>query len=62
MAALSKIREDTAGVAVADIGSVHRYMMERKRFIDMTSNNVNHPNDFFYRVHAQFLAGMLIDK
>jgi len=60
MAALSEIAKDTEGVAVADIGSVHRYMMERKRFIDMTSNNVNHPNDFFYRVHAQFLAGMLI--
>ncbi|MBQ2956143.1 MAG: SGNH/GDSL hydrolase family protein [Clostridia bacterium] len=60
MEALSAIAADTAGVAVADIGSVHRYMQERKRFIDMTSNNVNHPNDFFYRVHAQFLAGMLI--
>lgn len=61
MAALSEIAKDTAGVALADIGSVHRYMLERKRFIDMTSNNVNHPNDFFYRVHAQYLAGMLTD-
>lgn len=61
MAALSEIAKDTAGVAVADIGGVHRYMQQRKRFVDMTSNNVNHPNDFFYRVHAQFLAGMLID-
>ena len=60
MEALSEIAKDTEGVAVADIGGVHRYMQERKRFIDMTSNNVNHPNDFFYRVHAQFLAGMLI--
>lgn len=61
MGLLSEIAQDTPGVAVADIGSVHRYMMERKQFIDMTSNNVNHPNDFFYRVHAQFLSGMLID-
>ena len=60
MAALSEIAKDTKGVAVADIGGVHRYMQQRKRFIDMTSNNVNHPNDFFYRAHAQFLAGMLI--
>jgi len=60
MAALSEIAQDTRGVAVADIGSAHRFMMERKKFIDMTSNNVNHPNDFFYRVHAQFLADMLI--
>ncbi len=59
--ALSAIIADTQGTALADIGSVHRYMLKRKRFIDMTSNNVNHPNDFFYRVHAQFLAGMLTD-
>lgn len=60
METLSEIAQDTSGVAVADMGGVHRYLMERKRFIDMTSNNVNHPNDFLYRVHAQFLAGMLI--
>ena len=60
MKALSAIAEDTEGVAVADIGAVHGYMLQKKRFIDMTSNNVNHPNDFFYRIHAQFLAGMLI--
>lgn len=60
MAALLDIAKDTKGVAVADIGGVHRYMQRRKHFIDMTSNNVNHPNDFLYRAHAQFLAGMLI--
>ncbi len=60
MKVMAAIEADTEGTAAVDIGSVHRYMMERKKFIDMTSNNVNHPNDFFYRVHTQFLAGMLI--
>jgi hypothetical protein len=62
MAALSEIAKDTSGVAVADIGGVHRYMMERKKFLDLTSNNVNHPNGFFYRIHTHFLKEMLIEE
>lgn len=60
-AALTEIAQDTPGVALADVGGAHRYMLEKKRFLDMTSNNVNHPNGFLYRMHAQYLAGMLID-
>ncbi len=58
---LDAIAADTNGVAVANIRDMHRYLLEHKRFIDLTANQVNHPNDFFYRCHAQFLAGMLID-
>lgn len=49
------------GVAVADFGSMHKCLLEKKRFIDMTGNNVNHPNDFLIRCHAQVISGMLID-
>ena len=62
MGALSAIAQDTKGVAVADIGGVHRYMMERKKFLDLSSNNVNHPNGFFYRIHTNFLREMLIEE
>jgi len=48
-------------VAVADITAMHKYLIENKRFIDMTSNNVNHPNDFLYRCYANFLKEMLCD-
>lgn len=58
---LDAIAADTAGTVVANIRDVHKYLLTRKRFMDLTSNQVNHPNDFFYRIHAQFLAGMLID-
>ncbi|MBQ4558917.1 MAG: hypothetical protein IJA54_01150 [Tyzzerella sp.] len=34
---------------------------EGKRFIDMTGNNVNHPNDFLIRCHAHVISAMLID-
>lgn len=49
------------GIAVADITGMQKFMHSRKRFIDTTSNNVNHPNDFFYRMYAQFLSGMLTE-
>ena len=58
---LDAIAADYSGVAVANIRDIHKYLLDHKRFMDLTSNQVNHPNDFFYRCHAHFLAGMLID-
>ncbi len=49
-------------IAVANISDMHRYLLTKKRFLDLTSNNVNHPNDFFYRLYAQFLTGMLTES
>lgn len=50
------------GIAVADFGSMHKCLLEKKRFIDMTGNNVNHPNDFLIRCHAQVVAALLSQK
>jgi hypothetical protein len=47
------------GVVVADMTSLHSYMLQSKRFRDMSGNNVNHPNDFFARVHAQLIMATL---
>ncbi|MFQ9799060.1 MAG: hypothetical protein ACLR23_09125 [Clostridia bacterium] len=41
------------GVIVANVRDVQRELLKKKRFIDMTGNNINHPNDFFHRVYAQ---------
>ncbi len=59
--ALDAIAADTDGTVVANIRDMQSVLLDHKRFIDLTSNQVNHPNDFFYRCYAQFLAGMLID-
>ncbi len=48
------------GIAVADITGMQAFLHSRKRFLDTSGNNVNHPNDFFHRCYAQFLAGMLL--
>lgn len=57
-AALKEMEQE--GIAVADFGSMQEELLKTKRFIDMTGNNVNHPNDFFIRCQAQLLAGLLI--
>ena len=59
---LEEIAIQTKGVAVANITDVHRELMRYKRFTDLTSNNVNHPNDFFYRWHAEYITAMLCDE
>lgn len=56
--ALMKLKQE--GIAIADFYTMQKHLMNRKRFIDMTGNNLNHPNDFLIRCHAQLLAGMLI--
>ena len=43
------------GVVVADMTTFHKALLARKRFFDMSGNNVNHPNDFLVRGYAQVL-------
>ena len=47
------------GVAVADMWSMHGYLLKHKTYWDMTGNHVNHPNDFLVRVYAQTVLGLL---
>lgn len=42
-------------VVVADVTSVHEYLLTRKSYTDMSANNVCHLNDFFARVYSQTL-------
>ena len=56
------LKLEEPGTAIADFNSLQKYIMQNKRYIDITGNNVNHPNDFFARCHAQLIAEMLIEK
>ena len=38
---------------LACITSMHKQLLTRKNFHDMTGNNINHPNDFLARVYTQ---------
>ena len=52
-------KEEGAGVAVADMWTMHEYLLKNKTYWDMTTNHVNHPNDFLHRVYAQVLLAAL---
>jgi len=47
------------GVAVLDMAQTYQELLARKRFEDIASNNVNHPNDFTVRIYAQALLETL---
>ena len=53
-------RKDGNAVAVACVHSVSVAIQEHKTFNDYSGNNINHPNDWFYRVYAQTLLQTLI--
>lgn len=55
--ALLKMR--APGVAVADVTSVWSFLVERKKYWDLTGNGLNHPNDFGHRVYAQVVWSVI---
>ena len=44
------------GVAIADIQAVQKEIGKRKRYIDITGNWLNHPNDYLARILAQVVV------
>jgi len=53
-------RKDGVACAVACVNSVSKAIQEHKTFNDYSGNNINHPNDWFYRIYAQTLLQTLI--
>lgn len=53
---LNEIATSGAGVALADITTLHKEYLQKKNYRDMTGNNVNHPNDFLMRLYAQTIV------
>ena len=51
--ALYELCSEYDNVGVIPVTSMHRALLEKKRYYDMTGNNVNHPNDFLARIYAQ---------
>ncbi len=51
---LAEIAEKTGSVFV-DMTSIHDQLLKNKRFVDMTGNYTNHPNDFLGRMYVQSL-------
>lgn len=48
------------GVALADLTQLWMDLLRRKRYLDLSGNGVNHPNDFGHRLYTQILLNLLI--
>ena len=62
LAPLLELENEYQGVAVADINTIHVELLNRKAFRDMSTNNINHPNDFVQRLYAQIALRTIIGK
>ena len=58
---LNEIAESYEGVITVDVGSIHQAFINQKRYVDLTANGVNHPNDFLHRIYAMALNASLIE-
>ena len=47
------------GIAVLDMTGIHQELLKHKKYVDMTGNNMNHPNDYLIRWHAQGILSLL---
>lgn len=57
---LYELEEKYPFCAVADMTAFHRALLAKKRYRDMTGNNVNHPNDFLARAYAQVILQTIL--
>jgi lysophospholipase L1-like esterase len=49
------------GIALCDVTTLWGQLLERKRYVELTGNGVNHPNDFGHRLYAQALLSLLVE-
>ena len=61
-AALGEMAKSYTNVDVIPMTSVHSSILTKKRYFDMTGNNVNHPNDFLIRVYAHTILEVLMGE
>ena len=55
-----ELENEMEGVAALEIMKLHINFQYRKRFWDINANNINHPNDFFYRIMAQVCTALVV--
>lgn len=59
---LEEIINERKGVALTPMSAMHKYLMTKKRYSDMSGNGINHPNDFFVRIYAHTISALLMPK
>ncbi len=49
---------EESNVAFANMTELSEYVLSRKDWVDITANNINHPNDFLIRIEAQLICSI----
>lgn len=49
------------GIALADLTSLWTEITNRKKYLDLSGNGLNHPNDFGHRLYAQVILALLAE-
>lgn len=52
-------RDYGARAQLVPVTSMHKALLAKKHFYDMTGNNINHPNDFLARIYTQVILSVL---
>ena len=55
-----RLAEEFPFVAQANVTLLHLDVLKRKRYFDLTGNNVNHPTDFLHRIYAQTVLAAIL--
>jgi lysophospholipase L1-like esterase/dienelactone hydrolase len=56
--ALACLRGPVEHTSFADVTELWKEIMRRKRYLDLTGNGLNHPNDFGHRLYAESLLAL----
>jgi len=56
---LYKIAQVYENIAVADVMAFTEFLLKRKKFSDISGNNLNHPNDFLHGLYAEVILNVL---
>jgi hypothetical protein len=51
-----------SGIVICDVGVVWDFVVQRKGFLSVTGNGVNHPNDYGHRLYTDCLVKTLLGK
>ncbi|MBQ2946003.1 MAG: SGNH/GDSL hydrolase family protein [Clostridia bacterium] len=52
---------ETDGIVMANMTEIHEHLLTKKRFCDMTGNNINHCNDYLTRWYAQTVLETILE-
>ena len=58
---LQELAQEQKATAFVNITDIWFYMTEKKAYLDLSGNGLNHPNDFGHRIYAQLIMKSILE-